>query len=741
MATIRDVANHAGVSIATVSNYLNATKPVSAATARKIDRAVELLQYTANTAARNLRTRKSHEIGIIVPNFDDPYYVQMFQGLEKAFSNKPYFLNISFSYDAPEQELRSADAYLGKQICGLILVSCRPDSGQYYHENFISKGIPVVMVDRQIQSLEANFALVDNYFVLRKITASLLTNGRHRLCLMTGPDAFSCENSCIRAFVDAHTHAGLAPDSRLLMQMPLTKESGFSNTIRLLKQEKPEMILTTSSLVASGVIEALHLLGFEKDEVPVITLGEAHWNQYTQTQAAFSTSRPAIKLGDTAARLLLNQLTDPLQEPEHVTLEDTALPHSLPFRHATLPSPCPPAEPLNILMLDNPTVHIFQGLIKNFHHQTGVDTRIIYLSHNAIFEEIQNNAHRYDVMMFDIPWLSPLAQAGILEDITREVAGFDTSHFFPNCLSYFGVYRNRTYGLPFISTPQMLYFRKDLFEDPLLQADFHKRTGASLRPPLSLKEYNAIAEFFTNYTDAVDYGVSVAAAYNECFAPELYFRLHTFQSQLFGPAGRVTFDNPQTIKAYESLRQTLDFAKPNYLESSDLDIVDDFLRGDTAMLITFPACLPSDTRLHRNNSSIGHALVPGRRPLLGGWSFGISSSTHRKEQALAFLQWTCNETISNYFTLLGGQTAIADTYTNDEMVKLYPWLMQYYKAYPYAQPQYQPTFAGGAPVPAKQVDDILCKWAYRGLFQDTSIPEAITATHRELEDLIYNSHP
>ena len=390
-------------------------------------------------------------------------------------------------------------------------------------------------------------------------------------------------------------------------------------------------------------------------------------------------------------------------------------------------------------MLNNPTVHTFEGLIKNFEHLTGTQTQISYLSHNAIFDEIQNHADCYDVMMFDIPWLSLLAQDGVLEDLSQDVTQFDTAQFFPNCLSHFGVYKNRTYGIPFISAPQMLYYRKDLFEDPVLQTEFHRLTGGSLRPPLSLKEYNTVAEFFTCSTDAVDYGAGVAAAYNECFAPELYFRLHTFQSQLFGKGGSVSFDNPQTLKAYENFRQTLRFAAPNYLRSTDVSIVEDFLKGDTAMLITFPACLPNDTHLHQNSALIGQTLVPGRRPLLGGWSFGLSRHTPRRKQALEFLRWTCDETISNYFTLMGGQTAIASTYTNDEMVKLYPWLLQYYKAYPYAEPQYQPAYPGGRSLPAKQMDDILCKWAYRSLIHGMDLQEAIAATHRELEQLINRS--
>lgn len=735
MSTIKDVASTAGVSIATVSNYLNATKPVSPATARRIDRAIEQLQYTTNTAARNLRTRKSHEIGVILPNFDDPYYVQLFQGIEKAFSNSPYFLNIAFSYDSPEQEQRSADAFLSKQICGLILVSCQPGAGTYYRDNFTSKGIPIVMVDRKIHDLDANFVLMDSYFAVRGITADLFLRNRKNIFLFSGPASFRCEESCIRAFTDAHRHAGFPLDTAQLVQLPLTKEQGFSRTISLLKQAQPEVILTTSSLLASGVIEALHLLGFAADDIPVITLGEEHWNKYTQTQATHSTSRPAIKLGNTAASLLLEQLINPQKPSEHVVLEDTSRKQSPSF--SDIPTPAPEATPLlRILMLNNPTVHTFAGLIKNFEHLTGIQTQITYLSHNAIFDEIQNHADQYDVMMFDIPWLSLLAQSGVLEDLSQDVTRFDTTQFFPNCLSHFGVYQNRTYGIPFISAPQMLYYRKDLFEDPVLQTEFHRLTGGSLRPPLTLKEYNTVAEFFTCFTDAVGYGAGVAAAYNECFAPELYFRLHTFQSQLFSRDGSVSFDNPQTHKAYHNFHQTLRYAAPNYLQSTDVSIVEDFLKGDTAMLITFPACLPNDTHLHQNSAMIGQTLVPGRRPLLGGWSFGISRNTANCRHALEFLRWTCDETISNYFTLMGGQTAIASTYTNDEMVKLYPWLLQYYKAYPYAEPQYQPAHLAGRPLPAKQMDDILCKWAYRWLLQDISPEDAIAATHLELEQLI-----
>ena len=147
------------------------------------------------------------------------------------------------------------------------------------------------------------------------------------------------------------------------------------------------------------------------------------------------------------------------------------------------------------MLLDNPSVHLFQGLIRNFEQLTGIQTEIRFLPHHAIFDEIRTGTAHYDVTMFDIPWL-PLLAGSVLDDFTNELDSFDTSQFFPNCFQHFGAFRGRIYGIPFMYAPQMLYYRKDLFADSALRAEFERETGASLRPPTTLKEYNAVAAFF-----------------------------------------------------------------------------------------------------------------------------------------------------------------------------------------------------------------------------------------------------
>lgn len=735
MATIRDVANLAGVSIASVSNYLNSTKPVSSQTSRKIKEAVEQLQYMQNTSAKNLRQKTYHEIGVVLPNFDDSYYVQIFKGIENAFISSNYFVNIAFSYDIPELEQHSVKALLSKQICGLIIISCQPDAWKYYYNNFTAKGRPIVMIDRLIKALDANFISLDYYSAIYQITKSLLARHRTDLYLFSGPTDYTCEADCIRGFTQAFADAELPLSQEQLIKTSIEKENAFTRAIHLLKEHQPRTILTTSNLIAEGVVEAKRLLGYSEVDIPVITLGEEHWNSCTQSFAALSSARPAIKIGTSAANMLLGQLSSPLHDSEQLILESPLF-CADEFSHITYSCNPKNQDLLRTLMLENPATSPLQGLVKNFENQYQKQVQISFLSHQHMLNEIQNHADQYDVIMYDIPWLPTLAYSGILHDITDSLHTLNTSAFIPNCLQKFGCFCDRYYGIPFMYAPQILYYRKDLFEDIALCAEFERQYNASLRPPITLKEYNAVAEFFTFKTDAVRYGISMPAAYHECFAPEIYFRLQGFGSQVFGANGAVTFDNPQTLKAYINLKRALRFSKPDYLQATDTSVVYDFLNGDTAMLITFPAFLSEVTDLRKRTTSIAYSMVPGRTPLLGGWGLGIPAASKQKQTALDFIRWVCDDRISNYFTIMGGQTTISSTYTNDEMVKLYPWLPLYYKTHAYAQLPYPPTLADGRPISSEEIDKIICKWSYEVINNNLEEQKAISNTQSELQAFI-----
>lgn len=734
MSTIKDVAKLAGVSIATVSNYLNHTKPVSHRTAARIQEAVERLDYTANLSAKSLRANRYTEVGVILPNLNDPYYVQIFQGIEHAFAGTPYFVNAAFSYDIPELERNIVKTFQEKQVCGLILVSCIPGDRGLYETGFTGRGRPVVMIDRKIKDLDADFITFDYAAVMEALTKELLTCGSEHIVLMAGAAEFTEEAACIRGF--SHAFSLADKPCGTVLHTELNREGAFRTTMSLLRTEVPEVVIATSEAAAGGVMEALSLLGHGDGSVPVITLGEEHWNKFTHSFANFSTARPAIGMGQTAGERLLKQL----QEPEacrEFLLQDGSIHHMKLSSDTDKTAGTREHTPLKLLLLQAPAVDTFLNLLKNFTHKTGIETQVTTLPHHKLSEKILSSTS-YDIIMYDIPWLPMLASRGVLQDITDWLQGVDTEIFFPGCLQYYSYFRKRAYGVPFVYAPQIFFYRKDLFEDPMICEEFRRSCGAELRPPITLKEYNTLAGFFTEKTDAISYGMSVAAAYPECLAPELYTRMKAYGGGIFSKNGKVILDSPQTLRAYENLRQALAVAKPDYLQATDVSIISDFLCGETAMLIGYPAYMTDVADLRKSSmiGSIGYSHIPGRAPLLGGWGVGIGAKSTNQTSALAFLRWMCDEQMGNYFALMGGQTTITSSYTNDELVKLYPWLPMYYSAYESASPTLLPELPGGRVLSSEAVDEVVCRWLYRIIREDLPVGEAIAATALELEKMV-----
>ncbi len=753
MATIKDVAKSAGVSIATVSNYINRKKPVSREASRAIQAAIDELQYSQNLIARNFKTKKNLDIGIILPDFNDSYYVQIFQGIKSYFQNTDYYINLEFSRNIPEFEKNIAESFLKKQICGLLLVSCQPNNWKFYYDNFTSRNIPLVLIDRNIRSLDANFVSFNNRVLMKNMANRLLQEGYRNICLMTGPEKFSCEAECIRGFQDACGNHGITVDESVFLKTDMSKEDAFRKTINLLKYRKPDVIATTSESLATGIIEGITILGYTIQDIPVFTLSEEHWNTHTHSFASDSTARTAIKLGQTASRLLTEQLNSPLtKETEKIILNGCHVNRlSPPKKRYTEESPSHSPDPaadsalqkLRLLMLDTPQVDALMGIVKNFENRTGIRVEATILPHHCLYETIlkcyyDNENDPYDVFMYDIPWLPSLASEHILEDITENLEFLNPDIFLPNCLKYFSNFSGRYYGLPFMYAPQILYYRKDLFENPALKADYENLNNISLRPPVTLRELNTVADFFTGKTDAIKYGMSIPTAYSECLTPEIYMRLRAYGGNIFDSCGNVCLDSAQTLKAYINFARSIKCAKPDYRAATDLSAVQDFLAGETAMLISYPSFLTDVNDLRKNSitGSIGYSIIPGHAPLLGGWSFGINSNSRQKEAAMEFLKWTCDEQIANYSTLLGGQSAITSAYTNDELVDLYPWLPVYHSMYQYTKPTIPPTLPNGKVVPQYEIDEIVCRWIYRLLEDSLEIQDTITNTHRDLKELV-----
>lgn len=750
MSTIKDVASKAGVSVGTVSNYINKTKPVNNKIGIKIENAIEELRYVLNKNAQSLKKSSSYEIAVILPNIQNQYYNDIYIGIEKEFQNTDYFINLSFNDEIPDKEVCLITNYIKKQIDGIMLVSTQPENTEFFTDVFFDNKIPIVFLEREIKNYDANFVSFDNKATIYGITNSLIHRECHKIALITGPETYSSESDCIEGYINAHDDNKCHLDRDLIIYTNLTKEDAFRSALELFRENKPEVIITSSEEIAEGVLEAAHICGVDvSKDMKVITLGQEYWNKYGKYPNVIRTSRTAVDLGSAAAKLLKQNMDSPvLFETQKILFKDNFDNRILEANDKMIlkPSAGKDRKRIKVLFLDTSEVKAFSGLIPYFTEKYNVDVEFKTCPQNLLKDRIITEAdkciHEADVFMYDIPWLYYLASNDYLADITEYIyaSGLNLDIYLPGSFKYYSEYKSRYYGLPFLYSPQLLFYRKDIFSDKKLQREFEDKYMAKLIPPRTWLEFNAVSEFFTrelNPESPVEYGVSLPLAYFEIMAPELHTRLWAYGGEIFDKNNKVILDSPENKKAFTTFVNVLKTSPGKIQEQTIEKTVSDFCQGKTAMLITYASHVTILNNRFLSNiiGKIGYDTIPGRSPMLGGWSLGISPFSKNKEAAFDFISWACGEQIGAYYTILEGQSPLVSLYKNNDLLKLYPWLPLIYDTYNLCNIRKSPIKQGGTIIPHDKMEYLICKQIYSAIEGTATITEALKHAQKDLEVL------
>ncbi|MBE6957422.1 MAG: LacI family transcriptional regulator [Ruminococcaceae bacterium] len=185
MATIKDVARAAGVSLATVSKYINGGN-VRDENARAIRDAIQALDYRVNPFARSLKTQRSRSIGVLLPDISAPFFGTVVTALDRYLREHGYHTLISCYNSNHAMERDNLRFLISAGIDGLIYI---PEylSAEEYHELTANCNVPVVQMDRMVQGLDSDTVLVDNADAVYNATALLIEKGHRRIAMISGP--------------------------------------------------------------------------------------------------------------------------------------------------------------------------------------------------------------------------------------------------------------------------------------------------------------------------------------------------------------------------------------------------------------------------------------------------------------------------------------------------------------------------------------------------------------------------
>ena len=409
MATLKDVAKDAGVSIATVSCCLSGSRYVKPETRTKIMDSIEKLKYIPNASARDLRSTSTNRIGVVLTDIDNIYHTEIFKGISASLQRKGYTINVAFSNSLPDIERKKIEDFISQNVSGLILITCQPQNTDFFVNRIRNFGIPTVFLERRPDNLDVNFLGFDNYRTVYSITKTLLENGNRQIALFTGNPAFSSESDCIRGYEDAFRHFNLPLDSALVYETNMSKEDAFKVSMSNLCGQPADAIVATSENIAFGVLETLHVLGQKvPEDVQLITLSEESWNSSTKYPGMLHTSRTAFTLGKKAAELLEENIKNPaLFEKKTCLLTDqvpkiTAVPpvHTASAQTGSISSD---KEGLRILMVDLATSHSTKLLSTSFTRETGIPIEFEFVRQSELLkrisQDVDRSAHYFDIYM------------------------------------------------------------------------------------------------------------------------------------------------------------------------------------------------------------------------------------------------------------------------------------------------------------------------------------------------------
>jgi LacI family transcriptional regulator len=328
MATIRDVAKIAGVSVSTVSLAFSNPGRVAASTLEKIRAAADTVGYAADPLAQTLARGRSRMIGFVVGNVGNPFFGDIRRELENFAIQHQHFVLVTDTSGQRERERALIEHLIGLKVAGLALAPA--GSGPDYVAFIQSLRIPVICFDQKVAGLDRDFVGSNNYLAGAMLTEHLLQLGHRGIGFIKGPDHFNTAAERYRGFAETMASAGVDIDPAHVEDGKFTRSGGYAAAMKLLVQpNRPTAIIGANNTVALAALQAIQELGFRcPEDISLAMVDTVQWAEVI-TPKITTVVQDSVQLGNIIARRMLQRISDPgatLEPPQDFVLTPRFVP-------------------------------------------------------------------------------------------------------------------------------------------------------------------------------------------------------------------------------------------------------------------------------------------------------------------------------------------------------------------------------------------------------------------------------
>lgn len=333
MATIIDIAKHAGVSVATVSRTFNHPAKVHPKTLEKVQRGIAELGYSRNALARGLRQMRSQTVIVIVPQIQNPFFSGVVQGIENIAHDNDFKVLIGETQEKQERLDYYAAMVASRFADGLILLgSLLPSEvASALHGGGGAPPLPLVLACERYDQLQCPHVAIDNEAAAYQAVRHLVEQGCRRIATISGPLSNTLGQDRLQGYRRALSEAGLSLGDDLIAEGDFTLESGHTAMQRFLtRPERPDGIFCGNDEMAIGAQHAIRLAGLSvPGDFAIVGFDDIRFAEFMDPPLS-TVRQPTREIGEAAMKLMIGLLED-----EPVEARELILPHELIVRAST----------------------------------------------------------------------------------------------------------------------------------------------------------------------------------------------------------------------------------------------------------------------------------------------------------------------------------------------------------------------------------------------------------------------
>ena len=731
MATIKDVAKKAGVTIATVSNVMNGKVSSESETFHLVQEAAKELNYRPNYNAKNLKKGKTRLIGVLLPHLGCPY-PDIYRGISKVLEGKEYYPVLKLTENNRLLEKDILESFFDLGVSGIIAVPTETQRGGIYGQ-VEAKKIPFVAVERRLEGMDCNYVVFDNAALIERCARRLKERyGENRIFLLHQKGYYSADEDCRTGFMRAKA----GREENMIAVNP-ERDEAFKKIYDLLIQKKGQIscVIASTMNLAKAVCEAAFML---KEDIVIYALAGSGWNLHGIYRNIHLIKRDMVMAGMKAAQILAEQekgdkdistfylkQRDFWQEPELTWYA--------------------PSRQLHVLALESEATDVMEKLSESV--RARYNLQVIY--HKKSYEELKKELDRevkspvcsYDIVMMDKTWLPYYTSQDFLFELRKEL-GQEMLRQYPDVIrKSFAPYDKRRCVLPVISSIQTIYYRKDCFEDLELKADFLRQFGIPLTPPRNWKEYNMISRFFTrefNPDSPFLWGTAMACSDRINLLSEFYPRQWAFDGTIVDRWGDVVLEQDGNLRALNNLRETYCYSKKEMsYETKDDELFLPILKGEVPMVMGFashynPQKYKEQTYEHR----LSVVPVPRGKSMLGGYCVGINKKSEHIREACAYLRWMISDKVSIANMRMHGYIPTAAVYSHTGLRMKYPWMNLVSQSFAGSGNREKIIAADGKQILPEAVDEVMSDMLIKALKTDAKSMDLLNEAREKIMDMI-----